>query len=139
MTVTQRESELHRMSEDSYTVKSNSYTVRASYTVTIVRVTITQCGSYTVIQTSTKAKFLSMLICTANTGLPGAANRLDSTILSLKKRNMRSSVIPNGILPMYSLRACRVIWLAAGNGGGGTGKASVACPRAGGGIPAVGT
>ena len=35
--------------------------------------------------TSTKAKFLSMLICTANTGFPGAERRPASCILSLKK------------------------------------------------------
>ena len=37
------------------------------------------------------------------------------------------------------LLACLVIWLAAGWGGGGTAKAGVASPRAGGGAPTVGT
>ena len=35
--------------------------------------------------------------------------------------------------------AWRVIWLAAGWGGGGTGSAGVASPSAGGGAPTVGT
>ena len=47
--------------------------------------------------------------------------------------------MPKGMLPMYSLLACRVIWLAAGCGGGGTGRGAVASPKAGGGAPSVGT
>ncbi len=60
-------------------------------------------------------------------------NKLLTTI------STRTSVIPNGMFPTYNLLAWRVIWLAAGWGGGGTGRGAVASPRAGGGMPTVGT
>ena len=86
-----------------------------------------------------KAKFLSMLICTAKTGFPGAEINPELTIFSLKTSIIRSSEIPKGMFPMYSRLAWRVIWLAAGWGGGGMGRGAVASPKAGGGAPTVGT
>ena len=52
--------------------------------------------------TSMKAKFLSMLICTAKTGFPGAEVNPELTIFSLKTSIIRSSEIPKGMFPMYS-------------------------------------